>query len=150
MRNVTHIKRNAIYQRTCFNCYKSFPESPENGTSGYAILSAGTFAGIRICYECAAVHELGRMLINGKATLYLVHDYNNKWHVGDWTSKLQFFVFEIRKSKHACFGGFQSRYDVWFDFLGYQWHGVQRGDNNTICRVSRTKKRSRNFVMQAF
>lgn len=108
-------------------------ESPHSSvTRGYATDLTGKV----ICWDCATKIELEYMRQNGKNTLYLVKR-DNKYHVTDWTGKVDFVVKEYSTSRHNIG---RVRIDVWFTFEGKTWHGYQIGDYNEVCHCQVTKK----------
>ena len=72
------------------------------------------------------------MTEHGRIMLYL-----SNGEVMNWPGTLR-FPAHVRKGRHNIAG---SRYDVWFAGPdGFQWHGVQYGDNTQICHCKRTKQ----------
>lgn len=78
--------------------------------------------------------ELEAMKRNGRAVLYR-RTIEGRIHVGTWEGSKNFPVTCCRQGRHNMAG---ERMDVWFNFDGSRWHGVNIGDND-ICRVKRLK-----------
>ncbi len=130
---------------TCCKCGKTKPVQTSGGT-GYAGSEYH-----KVCYDCCAIEDKEYMLKEGKITLYLTggigHDKDGRkmvsatWfgetHVSNWPGILKFTVEHIRLGYHNFA---RYRYDVWFKGPdGFEWHGVQYGDNTQICHCKRTK-----------
>jgi len=110
---------------------------PENdGGAGYAIDDAGNL----VCYKCCAVEDKERMREHGRIALYLTFN-GAKWIVSNWPGTLKLSVQRFKEGDHNMTG---FRRDVWFDFEGYQWHGVQYGRNSEVCYCRKTKNKSTN------
>jgi hypothetical protein len=128
------------------------PESPHSSiTRGWGKDDKGN----RYCYACCAERDKEQMLRNGKITLYLVMDERAErqcrrlekggWYqagegqvkVTNWPGSLVFPIRRVTRGYHNMAG---CRYDVWFKFEGFVWHGVQYGDNTQICHCERTKE----------
>lgn len=93
--------------------------------------------------------EVQAMKETGRAVLYLWHtkpegaQFSYPSHVGTWASASQErFSITYRKSRNNW--GAQ-RTDVWFNFDGSVWHGVNLGDND-IVRVRRTQSKIGRFT----
>jgi len=78
--------------------------------------------------------EVEAMKASGRAVLYR-RTIGARIHVGTWEGSTNFPVTCCRESRHNIAG---TREDVWFNFDGSRWHGVNIGDND-ICRVHRCK-----------
>jgi len=93
-----------------------------------------------ICYVCAGEQDRQYMMKHGRHDgLYLV-PRNGVWFAENWPGSLRLRIFRKEdKEVRAGFIGMLHRTDVWFYFAGYVWHGVNRGDNNTLLRCRRTK-----------
>jgi hypothetical protein len=88
----------------------------------------------KICYSCAAKQIKDDMATTGKAILY----YDDaKTVVTDFTGKLWIPIFRRKTSIHNMA---RVRYDYWFSFYGYVWHGYTIGDNTSIAHCKQTKK----------
>lgn len=112
---------------------------------------------VYICYKCASADEVAFMKSTGRTALYLTYDSpcNNPQHtgsgtnltasdykVGDWPGLLSIRPTGVRKSKTFIPRvGYRPRYDVWFVFDGYYWHGVKYGDMTDIVHCKRTKEK---------
>lgn len=118
------------------DCGHTPSEHSENTTG-----TAHTSDDKEICWTCAALGELGRMLKTGKATLYWSkHASPVGWRVTNWPSSLMFDHVRATTGKHNIGG---TRDDVWFVGPdGYIWHGVQIGQWNQILHARRTKQRT--------
>jgi hypothetical protein len=115
-------------------------ECIECGVINYARLSSsgiGNYAikdGHKICYECAAKSVKDDMVSTGKACLY----YDDaKQIVVDFTGLLSFKVLNSRTSHHNRAG---VRYDYWFIFNGYVWHGYTVGYRTMVAHCKQTKE----------
>jgi hypothetical protein len=108
------------------------PESPrEEFTRGYG----RTQDGKKHCYECCAAMDRKQMREDGKIVLYLTEGKNGVGELSNWPGTLKLRC-GVKKGKHNIAG---KRYDVWFSFENSNWHGVQYGDNTTLCRCKRVK-----------
>lgn len=121
--------------------------------TGYATDGKGR----RVCYPCCADVDRQYMRDNGKITLYLTcdsahsatnngkpftvqtlrqgHGRRTLGKVTNWAGSLEF-------KAHTTYGRHNMagvRYDAWFKFEGYEWHGVTYGDNTQLCHCKRTK-----------
>ena len=85
------------------------------------------------CYDCCAEREKQYMWETGEAVLYLVQR-GGEYYVIDWPGRLSIPVGQISKGKHNWAG---TRYDVWFNFEGTEWHGVQYGESTQLCHCRR-------------
>ena len=103
-------------------------------STGYGITQKGE----KHCYDCCAATDKKDMKANKKIILYLTQ--KDKSHtLTNWPGTLVFKIGYIRKGRHNW--GL-NRYDVWFDFNGYVWHGYQIGDNTQLCHCKQTKELS--------
>ena len=132
---------------TCTRCSKDIFSSPESISTGYGIDKDNN----KICYDCCAELDKEQMRQDGKITLYLtcepahyervaVEGRTRPYRlcagtVSNWCGTLQ-FKCHTRTGKHNIAG---VRYDCWFVFEGYYWHGVTYGDNTQLCHCKRTK-----------
>lgn len=96
----------------------------------------------KICYKCCAELDKEYMRKNGKITLYLTCEQVKRTRprkcrgeVTNWPGSLRFSC-HTRSGRHNIVG---NRYDCWFVFEGYEWHGVTYGDNTQICHCKKTK-----------
>lgn len=93
-----------------------------------------------ICWECAAMADLGRMLLDGNSSrlpLYLSKK-EDKWTVSNWPGTLSFPVMNYRKGYHNIA---RTREDVWFIAPdNYIWHGTLYGEWTQIVHCKRTKE----------
>jgi hypothetical protein len=100
--------------------------------TGYAILpDVG-----KICYDCSAEIEKKFMRDHERSVLYLTTTKENGYEITDWPGRLRIPVAFWKKGKHNIAS---TRYDVWFMFEGFVWHGVQYGEFTQLCHVKRTK-----------
>ena len=86
-----------------------------------------------VCYACCAEDDKKQMREKGKIMLYLSGD-----KVTNWPGSLSFPVQYQTKGRHNIAS---TRYDVWFNFEGKVWHGVQYGDMTQIVHCAATKGR---------
>lgn len=113
--------------------------------------SAKTSEGQRICYACCAERDKQQMREDGQITLYLTgvaplhsnrHSYviDPKWKIGNWPGSLEFRPMgqSVKVGNHNLAG---VRYDVWFIFEGWVWHGFSIGNNTELLHCKRTKQR---------
>lgn len=131
LRNAKHV---AGLHFVCGDCGQTKPVHTEGGT-GYGYLEEGDKAK-PVCYACCGKREEASMKETGKAVLYFTPDKGgNGCKVTNWPGTL-----ELRggytKGRHNIA---RWRYDVWFVFDGWQWHGTVYGNNTQICRCKRTK-----------
>lgn len=78
--------------------------------------------------------EIEAMKQTGRAVLYL-HKRADGFHVGSWDGSQDFSPWWVSFSRHNIG---RTRTDVWFNFDGATWHGVNIG-NNDLVRCKRTK-----------
>lgn len=107
-----------------------------------------TLEGQKICYACCAKRDEEEMRANGKITLYLTgvapkikrgYVINDAWLITNWPGSLKFTPMgQSVKVSQTNWG--LNRYDVWFAFEGFIWHGVSIGDNSELLRCKRTKQ----------
>lgn len=118
---------------TCDQCGKA-KESQGIGT-GYGLDDNGQ----KICYECCGENDKAAiriMDIGEKTYLYLSKD-DNGWCVSNWPGTLKIRIHhKPRKGGHNFAG---CRYDVWFEYYGKNYWGVQYGDNTQICHITRIR-----------
>ncbi len=88
-----------------------------------------------VCYECCAVQDKNFMKEHGKIVMYLTGK-DNKKEVTNWPGTLRIAVNGSKEGRHNMAG---IRYDVWFNFDGFIWHGVQYGNNTQLCYCRKTK-----------
>lgn len=112
---------------TCHSC-KTKKTVDSTFTSGYGLNSQGK----KLCYVCCAKVELEYMRDHDKNILYFTGD-----HVTDWTGELKFELLNVKKGKHNMAG---IRYDYWFIFDGFIWHGYTIGNNTQIAHCKKTKE----------
>jgi hypothetical protein len=127
----------------CHTCHSDIIPSPSEIGTGYAIDKDNN----KVCYSCCAEQDKQFMRDNGKITLYLTCEPAHKIKepqgrltvgtVSNWPGTLK-FKCHTRIGSHNIA---HVRYDCWFIFEGYYWHGVTYGDNTQICHCKRTKDR---------
>ena len=84
------------------------------------------------------VRELETLKKYNKGVLYLTETGNREGLVSQWAGNVIARGVPLKKSWHNMAGP-NGRTDVWFDFDGSTWHGVNIGDNQ-ILRVKRNKR----------
>lgn len=111
------------------------PVSEHNDiTTGYGVDKDGR----KHCYACCAEKDKAYMREHGQIALYLSKT-SGKWVVCNWPGSLKFENVYVRTGRHNIAG---HRYDTWFKFEGFWWHGVTYGDNTEVCHCKRTKERA--------
>ena len=122
-----------ITDSTILDC-EHVPSPHSEFTTGYGVDNSGKV----ICYECCATECKEYMREHGRITLYLVKQ-DNGYHVTNWPGTLDFKLNGVKTGHHNIAG---KRYDIWFAFDGYYWHGTQYGDNTQLCHCKRTKDKA--------
>ena len=118
----------------CWQCSQCAVVKTRASVESFTIGFAYDDAGQMFCYDCCAKNDIEQMRRTGKAILYL----NEKTReVTNWPGTLRLHCGAPKKSWHNR-AGRDGRVDVWFDFDGATWHGVNIGDNQ-ILRCKRTK-----------
>ncbi len=120
-------------QLECSQCGNVIAPKPDVAI-GYAIRNAGNL----VCYDCCAREAEEFMQKHGQIALYLVLTHGAKREVMNWPGSLRFPVRHYKEGKHNMA---RIRRDVWFDFKGYQWHGVQYGEFSELCYCRKTKRK---------
>lgn len=118
--------------KVCGVCHQRIKNLGSDNAEGYGLDSDGMV----VCYACCAERDKQQMRATGNATLYLNHDHG-PISVQNWPGSL---VIQVHKRKQSRHNIARVRYDVWFRFAGYIWHGVQYGDNTQLCHCKRTKQ----------
>lgn len=110
------------------------PPSPTEGPgTGYGLDAAGK----KSCYACCAEADKVTMRSTGRITLYLTRRQDGGfWMISNWPGSLLFKATYFKKGRHNMAG---SRYDVWFNFEGSAWHGVNYGENTQLLHCRRIK-----------
>lgn len=114
----------------CYTCKKEITKPSDSISTGYATDPANH----KICYECVGESDKKWMRDNIKTTLYLITkpDYEGSSYgqatITNWPASLK-LTGRYHKGRHNIAG---TRYDVWFEFEGQPWHGVQYGDMTQI------------------
>lgn len=120
---------------TCSVCGTSIQTDGIGITTGYGTNDAGE----KVCFPCCAAQDEAWMREHGRIDLYLVGSKNTRTglEVTNWPGSLRLEVKRYAVSKHnfRCF-----RNDVWFDFDGFEWHGIQIGERSEVCRCKKTKR----------
>lgn len=150
----------------CVECSSLRPTPNGYGTPPYPVTTGygiDNRTGRAVCYRCCGARDRATMKSNGRATLYLcrkpdaptalargetkvspipgvahwrLQPLPQDWKVTNWPSSLELPVWRIRRSRHN-WG--RERFDVWFIFEGYVWHGVNAGDSQLLhARRTRT------------
>jgi hypothetical protein len=117
---------------TCHRCKRTIEREEGSFATGYGIDRHNH----TICYACCGILDRKRMERDGYATLYLTETPNG-YRVTNWPGSLTFSA-HVNRGRHNIAG---VRYDAWFWLSGYQWHGVQYGNNTQIVHCKRTKVR---------
>lgn len=87
-----------------------------------------------------AALELDAMRESGRGVLYSFKDTSGH-SIGTWASKHN-ERFRVTGHSYSRNNWGAQRTDVWFNFDGSVWHGVNIGDND-IVRCKRTKQKAR-------
>ena len=134
---------------TTFACDQCGETKTYKGIStGYATDRDGK----KICFSCCGENdkkELMNMKVGDKTIMYLINDAikptselgtafatHRPWRVSNWPGTLKIRCSTPRKGRHNIAG---SRYDIWFDYMGMEFHGVQYGENTQVCHIKRIK-----------
>ena len=114
---------------TCHICHKVI-EVDSTIVSGYGIDKDDN----KVCYSCCGYEDRAQMMMNDKHTLYLSGNAKDGYKISNWPGTLSLRAGYVRKGGHNIAG---SRYDVWFNIDGRNWHGVQYSENTQIlhCRT---------------
>jgi hypothetical protein len=106
--------------------------SPASIGTGYGTDNAGR----KHCYACCAEQDKQTMRDNGRIVLYLSRDSGTgEYIVTNWPGTLRLIPYHVRQGRHNIA---RTRHDVWFNFEGARWHGVQYGDNTQLCHCRKT------------
>lgn len=108
------------------------PSESNSLAAGYAQDKSGR----RICYDCAAQIEQQGMIENKRATLYLTRDNDGYLWITNWSGRLKIKVRYAKKGRHNMA---RVRFDAWFVFNGYWWHGTSYGLNTELIHCKQTK-----------
>lgn len=125
---------------------KEQPEGP--GGTGYGLTPDNRKA----CYECCAemdkrdMLEMIAALDRGEKVkgfcLYLSSNALKQWVVSNWPGTLKILTCRNLSRTVYALGHRIGRHDVWFNYGGREWHGVNLGDNQ-IVRCKPLKKRGK-------
>lgn len=122
---------------TTFECVDCKQVKPVhiNGSTAYAVLPDTT----RVCYTCCGERDKRDMEAGKPTVLYVTVNATDSGRgpnavVSNWPGTLK-IPCGAKVSKRG--GGFGcQRTDVWFSYAGFNWHGVNRGDNDVVrCRT---------------
>jgi hypothetical protein len=116
----------------CDLCGRDVTVTHYDFTTGYGRTTDNRIA----CYACCAAEDKRIMRETGAYVLY----FDSKAQtVSNWPGSLVIPLFSrIAKGRHNIAG---VRYDFWFAFEGYIWHGYTVGDNTQIAHCKRTKEK---------
>jgi len=116
----------------CRDCKET--KSINRDGTGYA----NDLEGNKICYACCGEEDKRFMREKGKNTLYLSKNIVDQWRVTNWPGTLELIPTYIKKGKHNIA---TTRTDVWFNFEGSKWYGVNYGETSQIlhCRKLKAK-----------
>ena len=115
---------------TCDKCGEPIVRASASVGTGYATNDKNEM----ICYDCCAINDREHMRSTGRIMLY-----DTDTELTNWPGTLRFPSTYRRKGHHNIAG---NRYDMWFHFDGFEWHGVRYGDNTQIVHCRRTKTKS--------
>lgn len=97
------------------------------------------------CYACCAKNDKEWMREHGRITIYAsFNEEGTEVEAINWPGTLRIKAKRFRRGTHMCFGVKYPRLDFWFDFEGYEWHGVVRGAHNEVATCKRTKRKTGN------
>ena len=122
---------------TCHDCGGAF--TSDGCGTGYGV----GLDGYRVCYACCGKRDRATMIATGRFVGYLTGGYLSRgaskpWTVGNWPDSLEFRA-TVREGRHNIA---RVRRDAWFDGPdGFEWHGVQLGNNSEIITCKRTTRR---------
>lgn len=138
---------NTLESVICARCGNEIPPAqPGSITTGYGIDAQGN----KHCYACYAQIDREYMRESGRITLYLSipaqltrgvksgRITSPEIKISNWPGSLEFCTIGNYAKKSRNNWGV-NRFDVWFIFEGYVWHGVNLGDNQLL-RCKRTKE----------
>lgn len=117
---------------TCYRCKKEIIHK-DIFTTGYGLDNNDN----KHCYLCCGELDKESMRKNGQIILYLSQS-KGTWKVSNWPSSLKFKPIGLKTGRHNW--GL-TRYDFWFVFEGFYWHGYRIGDNTEICHCKKTKEK---------
>lgn len=136
----------------CAKCHKAIPVKP-GLFPGYSIWRDPDGNPAYVCEKCCSGVEARAAHETGRATLYLTEKSDAfSYKASDFPTPQPTFSRRIgfvsnfpglikrrciiKKGSHNIAG---TRYDVWFRWMGAEWHGVQYGENTQICHCRRLK-----------
>lgn len=119
----------------CSQCKQYKPLNTDSGScaTGYGISHDRQF----ICFACCGVNDARDLEERGKGYLYLSSDSGQNYRLSNWPGSLTISLHGSPKRGYHNLARY--RYDVWFKWRGFDWHGVQYGDNTQVCHVKRIK-----------
>jgi len=124
---------------TCSRCKAEITVDHLPFTAGYGLGDGGN----KVCYGCCAEEDKQYMRDHGKTCLYLLREYKPGsgyvYKITNWPGSLAFHDVHVKVGRHNIA---RVRYDCWFNFEGFVWHGVQYGDCTQIAHCKRTKNKS--------
>ncbi len=128
LRSVSHNRSDLAFR--CSDCQEVKPLGSSNGVgTGYGYDKEDK----PVCYQCCGKRDVESMINTGKAVLYL-----SKGKVTNWPGTISYHIQYTKTGRHNMAG---KRYDVWFTGPdGFNWHGVQYGDNTQVCHCKRIKQ----------
>lgn len=126
-----------VFKRT--DC-KRIKQSTSPHVTGYGLHGKGKTMR-KVCFDCCGIRDEKEMIKTGRAVLYLTQNkvkqgehFVTAYRVTNWPGTLEIKPWRIGKGRHNIAG---TRIDVWFDFKGQSWHGVNIGDNDILrCKRS--------------
>lgn len=122
----------------CARCNNKISRKTNTIGTGYGI----NMQDEKICYPCCGEEDKEYMRKHGRIMLYFSvfnNGTSNFGKVTNWPGSLVFNYLEYTKGGHNW--GLD-RYDVWFPFDGYIWHGVNIGNMTELCHCKRTKQKA--------
>lgn len=105
-----------------------------NFTMGYAL----NINNEKICFFCCGELDQETMRKDGVINLYFTHGEDEHSMISNWSGSFKTWCIYLIGDHNWRL----KRYDVWFTFEGYWWHGVTIGDNTQVCHCKKTKKKN--------
>lgn len=119
----------------CSNCGLGVVNLPGRLTTGYGQDADGN----KYCFACCGERDRASMEAGKPITLYLIHESGHIGRIANWPDTLGFVP--VRRCTVGRHNIARTRYDVWFNFAGRSWHGVQYGENTQLCHCRPVKSR---------
>ena len=117
----------------CFICKKEIVSDNSSCGTGYGRDANNN----KVCYACCGERDKQYMRDHNKMTLYFSMPSDKRLaKVSNWPESL------VWENVSYTVGGHNwglNRYDCWFWFEGFEWHGVCYGDNTQILHCKKTK-----------